>query len=267
MNRKTIIIILTGILFLMIHSSCEDLIDVDLRSVEPKLVIEGTVRMGAPAEVLLTKTKDFKENNNYPPITDAIVTITDDAGNSEQLIANSSGKFVATTITGVERRTYNLSVSYEGQQYTATSFMPPLVEIDSLTQWKFPMVDHPDPMIHFKDPAGEENQYYRFAISINGEHPDLRDRLLSTEFIDGNIIHTPIFVRYEDYDDDDDDPIQQGDVVTIEMRCIDKGTYKFFETLSNIDNSLANPTSNIQGGALGYFGAYSYSSMDIKMEW
>lgn len=29
----------------------------------------------------------------------------------------------------------------------------------------------------------------------------------------------------------------------------------------------ANPTSNIKGGALGYFGAYSFTSKEIVMVW
>lgn len=267
MNKKAIIALLAGTLFSLFVSSCEDVIEVDLHSVEPKLVIEGTVRLGAPAEVIITKTKDFNENNDYPPVTEAVVTISDDAGHTEQLSCDASGRFVAADIKGVERRTYNLSVAYAGETYTSTSFMPPVVKLDSLTLWQFPLVDYPDPMVHFKDPAGEENQYYRFVISINGERPGLMDNLMSTEFLDGNTVHTPIFVRYENYDDDDDDPVQQGDNITVEMQCMDKGTYKFFETLSNIDNSLANPTSNINGGALGYFGAYSFTSMDIVAEW
>ena len=252
---------------MLFNSSCEDLIDVDLRSVDPILVIDGSVRLDDVAEVLLTKTKSFSENNNYPPLTDAVVIITDDDGNREQLVSDATGRFKSTTLKGVERRTYTLSVSYAGEEYTASSFLPPTVKLDSLTQYQFPVMDYPDPMVHFKDPVGKENQYYRFVMKINGETRDLRERLISTEFMDGNYVHTPVFVRYEDYDDDDDDPIQQGDVVTVEMRCIDEATHKFFSTLSAIDDALANPTTNIKGGALGYFGAYSYSSLDIKMEW
>ncbi len=247
-------------------SSCEDEIQVDLRTADPQLVIEGVIREGTTAEVLITQTKAFSDNTEYPPVANAIVTISDDAGNNEQLTYDASGKYIATTIEGVQRRTYQLTVQHDGQTYTATTRMPPAVSLDSLTLFKFPMVDYWDPMIHFRDPVGEENQYYRFIIGINGKYPRFRERIITTEQMDGNVIHQPLFVRYEE-ESIEEDPIKKGDLITVEMRCLDRGTYKFFETLSRVEDSLANPTSNIKGGALGYFGAYSYTQMDIVAEW
>lgn len=270
MNKKTIFTLIVGLTAICSFSSCEDIIDVELNSVEPELVIEGTIRMGSAAEVLITKTKDFDAPNNYPPIRDAVVVISDDEGNTETLLCNTDGRYVATTIFGVERTTYHLSVTYEDVEYTATSYMPPRVEIESLTVWKAPIMDYAVPQVHFMDPLGEENEYYRFTLYINDVKPLLKDRLedriLSTEFVDGTQIRQPIFISYVN-SGRDDDPINQNDKVTVEMQCIDKGVYKFFETLYNIEEGLANPTSNIKGGALGYFGAYSYTSADIVMVW
>ena len=265
MNKPVIYILFTGFLLSLLVTSCEDIIDVDLRSVDPELVIEGVVRLDAPAEVLITKTKDFSSTNDYTPITDAVVVISDNDGNSEQLQPNASGRFMAASIIGKVRKTYHLSVTYENKEYTATSTMPAVVEIDSLTQWKFPLLDFEEPMLHFNDPLGEENQYYRIVIGLNGEWPNFRKRLISTEFMDGNVIHQPIFIRLEG--DNEEDPIASGDLITIEMQCMDKGTFTFFDTLDRVEDSLANPTSNIAGGALGYFGAYSFARKDILMEW
>lgn len=251
-------------------TACQDLIDVDLKSVEPQLVIEGVVRMGEHAEVLITMTKDFDASNEYLPVTNARVVVSDSEGRTETLQADASGRFVAATITGEERKSYYLSVTYDDMEYTSTSYMPPRVEIDSLTLWKLPVRDYPDPQVHFVDPEGEENQYYRYVLSINGTRPTLnnrlKDRLISTEFVDGNTIHQPIFVSFEN-DSNDDDPFKQDDVITVEMQCIDKGVYTFFDTLYDVEDAAANPTSNIKGGALGYFGAYSYTSKDIVMKW
>ena len=270
MNKKNIFTLIAGLTAMCSFSACEDIIDVELNSVEPELVIEGTIRMGSAAEVLITKTKDFDDTNEYAPITNAVVTISDHEGNTETLVCNAEGRYVATTILGAERTTYNLSVTYEEVEYTATSYMPPRVKIDSLTVWKMPIMDYACPQVHFMDPQGTENQYYRYVLYINHEKPLLKDRLedrlISTEFSDGIKISHPIFIRYVN-DGRDDDPIVQGDVVTVEMQCIDKGVYKYFDTLYNIDEGLANPTSNIKGGALGYFGAYSYTSADLEMRW
>lgn len=249
----------------LLVSSCKDEIDVSLHSVAPRLVIEGVIRLGEPAKVKITKTKDFIGSNQYPTITDAAVTIRQGADAAENLIPNEGGIYVSTDIVGIQRNTYHLSVTYQGQEYTATSYLPPAVAIDSLTLWTFPIFDYPYPMVHFTDPQGEENQYYRFVISINGEYPQLREQLFSSEFMDGSVVHNSLFVQYND--DRSADPVNQGDVIGIEMRCLDKGTYKFFETWSRMEESLANPTSNITGGALGYFGAYSFSSMGIVATW
>ena len=269
MKKNTIFVLLIGTAWAWINTSCKDEISVNLNSVEPQLVIEGSIRMDAAAEVLITKTKDFDATNDYQPITDADVVIKDDAGNTETLLCQPDGRYVATTILGVERRTYNLLVTLEGKEYTATTYMPPRVEIDSLTQWRLPVKDYPDPQVHFVDPEGEENQYYRYVFYINDVRPvgrdRLRERLMSTEFIDGSIIRQPVTISYEL--DRDEDPIVTGDKVTVEMQCIDQGVYKFFETLYNVEDALANPTSNIKGGALGYFGAYSYTTKDIILEW
>lgn len=268
MNKKIIHFLLCGTLILLTTVSCEDVIDVDLHSVTPQLVIEGTVRLNEQAEVVITQTQDFGSVNKYPPVTDAQVVISDDAGNTETLRCNEAGKYVASGIVGVERRTYRLSVVYKGVEYTSVSRMPPLVELDALTLYKLPVKDYPDPMVHFVDPVGEENQYYRYVISVNGVRPTegrLEDRLISTEFMDGSMVSFPIFVNYEDHRDKD--PYEKGDMITVEMQCLDKGTYTFFETLGRLEQSLANPTSNIEGGALGYFGAYSFSKKDIVAEW
>lgn len=270
MNKKTIVALMAGFTAICSFSACEDIIDVKLNSVDPELVIEGTIRMGAAAEVWITKTKDFDATNEYPPIKDAVVVISDDAGNVETLACNAQGRYVATTIVGMERTTYHLSVTYEEVEYTATSYMPPKVKIDSLTVWKAPIMEYAFPRVHFVDPVGKENEYYRCILYINGEKPLLNDRLedqlISTEFVDGTQITQPVFVRYVN-SGRDDKPIQQGYRVTVEMQCIDKAVYTYFDTLYHIDEGLANPTTNIKGGALGYFGAYSFTSASVMMEW
>ncbi|MDH6355648.1 hypothetical protein M2132_001993 [Dysgonomonas sp. PH5-45] len=250
----------------LVVSSCEKEVDVDLRSVEPRLVIEGVVPEDSLATVRLTKTKDFDDNTPYQPIADATVTVTDeDTGYSETLLFDAvSGYYVAPTLRGVVGRTYRLKVESEGESYEATSKMPPLVMLDSVTMYKVPAMDYAMPQVHFTDPFGEENHYYRFRVYVNGERPDKSDDACSAEHTDGTPFHMPIFIRSNK---DDVDPLKKGDRVTVEMQCIDKGAHKYFETLYNIDENLTNPTTNIVGGALGYFSAYSSMKKEIIADW
>lgn len=262
-NKYTTILAVLALMLTV--SSCEKEIDVDLRSVPPRIQIEGIVKQDELAKVRVSHTLDFNDNSGYPFLKNAIVKISDDAGNYETLIQDATGWYIAQNIKGEIGRTYNLSVTYEEKEYTSTSKMPPLVKLDSLTMYKVPVMDYAIPMIHFKDPKGEENHYYRCLVFINGKQlPDMPELVLSAEFMDGSPIHQflPVFTN-----DEDVDPIKQGDDILIEFQCIDKGAFTFFDTLSKIDDSKNNPTSNITGGALGYFCAHTVDEMSIKAEW
>lgn len=247
-------------------SACEDMIDVELRSAEPRIVIEGNVRMDSLATIRITMTKDFSSTNEYLPVKDAIVKLWDDFGNKEILQLNDSGYYVSISIRGVEKRVYNLSVEHEGTLYTAVSQMPPVVKIDSLTLFEFPMIDYPTPMVHFAEPKGIENDYYRAIVYVNGKLPGTGYGLINGDYMDGLVIHERLSVS-TDNSNDDEDPVKQGDELMVELQCIDEGAYKFWETLMMIGTSLNNPTSNIKGGALGYFNAYSFDRMTITAIW
>jgi len=63
-------------------------------------------------------------------------------------------------------------------------------------------------------------------------------------------------------------PIVAGDVLTVEMQCIDSMTYQFYFTLSQSQNANSatptNPVSNIMGGqCLGYFSAHTSQSLSM----
>lgn len=258
--------IIATIIITTLCPSCEKEIDVDLKSVPPHIVIEGIVKQDQLAKVKVSHTIDFNDNSGYPIIKDAVVKISDNTGASELLLLDeTTGWYTAKNIKGVIGNTYKMSVTYEEIEYTASSKMPPLVKLDSLTMYKIPIMNYALPMIHFKDPAGNENRYYRCEVFVNGKSlPDTQELALSTEFVDGSNVHQ--FLPVRSYDDDND-PIKQGDDITIEFECIDKGTYTFFHSLGKINESLTNPTSNITGGALGYFMACTVDVMSIKAEW
>jgi hypothetical protein len=58
---------------------------------------------------------------------------------------------------------------------------------------------------------------------------------------------------------------QKTDTLIVELQSIDKATYDYFTTLESISGNVmeqtaspANPISNFNNGALGYFSAYSF---------
>lgn len=265
---KSIIIdtqlIIAVLLISALFVSCEKEIDVDLNSVPPQLVIEGIVAKDSLAKVKLTKTKDFGENNNYQPVAGANIQISDNAGNTDILTLNSAGWYSTKTLRGVEGRTYKLTVVYDNKTYTSTSKMPPVVKIDSVSMFDFPVIDYRLPRVHFKDPKGTVNDYYRAKLFINGKYIPTGNEAISTDRSDGIEVVNLFFPDKKKLENEE---ISKGDKIRVELQSLDKGAYTFFYTLGNMEQSENNPTSNITGGALGYFSAYSLDSKEIIADW
>lgn len=266
MNINKYITAIAAVASLFLFTSCEKEIDVDLHSAEPKLVIEGLISQNTLATVKLTMSKDFNSDNTFTPVEGAIVVISDNDGNSETLKIDTSGVYKAVNLRGVPGRTYNLKVSVDGQVYTSTSTMSAnIVKIDSITLYTIPTIDYPFPMVHFQDPSGSKN-YYRELLYINGKRHKMNDDVTDTDNREGFPI-SRILPVFNQSSSNKVDPIKQGDTLLIEHQSLDKGAFTFFDTLAIIESSQTNPTSNIVGGALGYFSAYTYDRKSIIANW
>jgi len=246
---------LIGLASVFVFVACEKEIDVDLRTSDPKVVIEGVVAEDSLAYVRITKTKDFYSDNDFPPVSGAVVTITSDEGKSEVLQQNSKGIYFAHSMRGEVNRTYSLHVLLEGKEYTATSKMPKKVDIEKIEMFFIPSFDYSVPKVFFQDIPGEEN-YYRGILYLNYTRMDIGNEAMDAKNRDGVLIERilPVF----DDDKENSRKVEKGDKVIVELQSIDKGAFTFFDTFGRMGASQNNPTGNITGGALGYFSAYSY---------
>lgn len=244
-------------------ASCEKEIEVDLNDSEPKVVIEGLVQLDSLATIKITKSQNYNQDGGFPAVKGALVTLSDNHGNTEILSQNANGLYCAKTIRGIEGYTYNLVVNVEGNLYTSSSTMPQLVKIDSLYMYDVPAIEITYPMVRFQDIPGEDN-YYRTVLYVNGKRIRVAIDVTDDQDRDGKMID---FLQTYDKDDNNGDKIVQGDLVTVDLQCIDKGAYTFWETLGRIESTLNNPTSNITGGALGYFSAYTSDVKTIVASW
>lgn len=69
-------------------------INVDLNSSSPKILIEGSISdQPGPYIVSLSQTIDFDQDNTFPPVIWAGVIIGDDAGNIDTLNEVRPGKY------------------------------------------------------------------------------------------------------------------------------------------------------------------------------
>lgn len=254
---KTIYIKHIWVLFILVStfSSCEKEITMDLHPSEPRLVVEGIVQEGEYAKIRLTMSKDYNNNDPYKPVEGAIVRLNDSKGNIETLNLASSGAYESVSIKGEQGVDYKLTIELDGNTYTSEAKMPSSVIIDTIFIYNITS-DYYIPKTIIRDIPNEEN-YYRFIVSHNGkEKPSI---LLEDDYKrDGRLIE-----RMLPYNDEDDEYIDMvvGDLFRVEMRCITKEAFDFYDAWDQIINgqAQANPPSNIKGGALGLFQAYTTS--------
>jgi hypothetical protein len=246
----------------LVATSCEKVIDVDLNTANPQLVIVGSVTNEPGSyRVEITKTLNFDQPNEWPPVQDALVIITDDAGRGDTLEETAPGVYAtAHPVQGDPGRTYTLYVEAENQTFQAVSTMPQPVALENLTFFKTTVAGEERIALvpEFTDPAGFGN-YYRFVQYNQGQR--LMDIfILDDKNIDGNHILPPLFA---------DSMPKPGQEATLEMQCIDRATYTYLYGLhANAGHGSvpANPENNFGGKALGYFSAHTVERRTVVVE-
>jgi hypothetical protein len=254
------------LMIVLLFTGCEKVIDVDIKDGDRKLVIEGSVDNlpSSAATVKISRTKAFEEETTFTGISGAEVYITVNNVDEYRLIETAPGVYESSAVQGIPGFTYVLRVRVEGQEYTALSVMPvDLVPLDTLTVETLSFGGSGEFTIQpsYLDPVGEGNSY-RFIQYANG-------LLVKNVFVqnddisDGLRITRPLINRNGD--------LKSGDVVKVDMLCIDRNIYKYWYSLAeaatgeNQSATPANPVSNITGGVLGYFSAHSISTKSITI--
>lgn len=248
-----------------ILASCTKVIDVDLNDAAKKYVIEGFITdQAGQCQVIITQTKNFNENNTFPPITGATVSIKDNGtGTVTPLSETSPGIYTHATFAGLSGKTYTLQVTINGENFTASSTMPQLVNMDTIyvtedTWFSGELIKLAN--VGYDDPVNIVNQY-RFVRYLNGVKTK-RIFITNDDLSDGRYTNTKLFTD----DDTDEDQLKSGDTVKIDMLCIDAAVYKYWFSLEEgatgetQSATPSNPVSNLKGGALGYFSAHTFQT-------
>ncbi|HUB62562.1 MAG TPA: DUF4249 domain-containing protein [Puia sp.] len=246
----------------LLFFSCKKIVTLDLNNVPAAIVIQGNVtNEPGPTYVTINQPVDFYADNTFPPVSGATVVITDNNGQIDTLTEVSPGTYATSSIQGAPGTTYQLAVTAQGQQYTATSTMPATVNLDSVT---FEVNSgfgrkQISAVANFQDPAGVKN-YYQFVEYLNNVQLTKDLFIFDDRLSDGRYINYTLF--------NDSSYLQPGDQLQVDMYCVDSAVYNYFFQLFQSDGagsfntsaSPANPTSNISNGAYGYFSAHTVSS-------
>ncbi len=139
-------VLLVG-LFLFLFISCEKTITVDIPQAETKIVVEGYIEPGKPAQVLLTKSSPYfgkvpttQEELLAMIITDAKVVVSDGITTDTLKVTydENAGFFPylfytgdTAILKGVPGRRYDLKIITDTETLTATTTIPALIPLDS----------------------------------------------------------------------------------------------------------------------------------------
>jgi hypothetical protein len=248
------------ILVIISFASCRKAIDVDLNEANPVTVIEANYTAeDSTVRVLITETSNFFSGDAEPTVDNAVVTITDQAGASQQVPFVTEGWYVLENYIPNYGTTYKMSVLSNGVTYTATCEMKALIpQYPIFYEYTEPGLFNGDggyiPAITYDDPV-EEGNYVSAIITVNDLLlSDLNELTLNDDqFTNGNLVVRPLFGTFFDI----------GDSVSIEMRTIDKKVYDYYTELISLTDpnsaAPANPDYQWENRALGYFSAHPSS--------
>lgn len=263
--------ILFAIVFALILTSCEEVINVDLNSPDPKIVIEGVVTAPPGSTIVkISRTTDYFTPELPPAVSGALVIISYDSVYSDTLHETDPGIYLSYSPHGMTGRTYNLSVTVGEDTYTASSTMPRRINIDSL-ECEYQTADELWPQsdsagyilhCHFTDPL-DDDTYGRIKVYSFRDQGWLdRYYLYYGDYSDGNSINYQNFFEI----------FYPGDTIHVELYTIEEDIFFYYWTLSQVlasddrdqsSGSPANPNTNLSGGALGYFSAMTVSIKSI----
>ena len=309
--KKFLYILVLFFFAIFVTTSCEKDVILDIPPGDPQLNIEGWIDIGEGPVVILSKTFSAYGTFNFFNLIDslydvrkAVVTVAETGGTPIQLAERSildlpipqaeevarlfelslNEAFILSfipiymdttgTIIGQEFNSYDLTVSYEEHNLSATTTIPEFLPLDSLTYAYNDDIDTLATVYMHLTVPDAVNKYVRMATQRNDEsfyYPDLGGSVYDNGLYAGNgSVRFPV---ERGYGRDEEPSIEtyslfvRGDSVTVEWRNIDRNTYNFWFTVENDggDTPFSSPVTiatNINGG-LGLWAGYAVSYESI----
>ena len=263
--------------FLLI-SSCSPEADIELPSVEKKLVVDGWIEQGSYTNVILTYNTGYFENLDSASFRDLVArfakVVVSNGEKSEVLTlyrdSNYFPPFIykGNSIKGEVGKTYSLYIEDDeiGIVKASTTILPP-VELDSI--W-FNFVENNDTMGYikgkFKDNGSEKN-YYRTFTKIglrNKKYIPTLVSIFNDTYFNGQDFVFSLKKGPESYlKPIEDIYYRNGDTVVVRVTTIDENSYNFWRSYDEEVINSGNPfaanhskiESNIENG-LGIWCGY-----------
>lgn len=255
MKKINLLILFFTALF---FTSCEEVVDVDLKTEPPKLVVEAVINWtkgttGNQQMIKLTTTADYY-NPQIPVVSGATVSIKNSTNKVFTFIEiPKTGQYVCTNFEPVINETYVLTIISGGNTYTATETLKSVASITRIEQKNDGgiMKDEIEVKAYFNDPTNETNYYlyhYTYSNKILSSYSAVEDR-----FFNGN----------EFFSSSNNDDLKTGDQVEISHIGISKSYYNYMNILISIagDNSggpFQSPPATVRGNVINTTNASDY---------
>jgi hypothetical protein len=240
--------------------SCEEVVNVDLNTAAPRLVVDASIDWqkgtdGSVQKIILSTSTDFY-SNIIPKVSGASVSIK----NSENIsyifteIPNT-GEYQCSNFEPIIDETYTLTIIYNGATYTATETMQSVTPIDGIAQKNdggFSGKDY-ELTVYYNDPIAKNFYMAKFFPDIY-KSPSYSIR--GDEFSNGN-------QKSWSFSDED---LKQGTAIAITHYGISEKYYNYMNkiiaasgssgpfqtTPATVRGNIVNQT-NIDNYAYGYF--------------
>ncbi len=245
-------------------TSCEEVIDLDLDTAAPRLVVDASINWiqgtdGSEQKIKLTMTGDYY-GNTVPPVSGATVFITNSASTVFNFVETpDTGEYVCTNFVPSIGETYTLTVINDGETYTATEKLFAVPEITNIVQDDEGGFtgDNIELRYYFQD-NGAENNFYLARIDTN-IYPFPHYGAIKDEFEQGNLMSAMVA----------DEDFKAGDYVDFKLYGISERYYNYMTILISLTEGgtgsgpFQTPPVNARGNivnqtnqnnfALGYF--------------
>ncbi len=269
MKNIKLIQVLLIVLGSIILNSCEEVIEIDLNSSNPKLVAEGQILKDSTVWIKLSYTSDYFTNEKAIFEENASIVITDNDNNTEVLNYVGDGIYKGENLIGEVGKNYRMNISTEKGDYTASSNLMPSSEIYDIIVSESEM-QRPGQKetkysleIKFKhNPATEDYFLLKFYINNKLNSYALVDDKV---FVVGDTIQYPVIKK----------SFFKNDRVTVKIYSVDKEAFKYHKQINDAaskggrpgsSSTPYNPASNFGIDVLGYFTAWSYVSDSVIIE-
>lgn len=276
MSRLAVI----SLIAMVLVTSCEDPIDIEIPDGSERLVVEGWItNQPGPYEIKLSLTNNFNDTAPNPNVENASVRVMDNLGGVFEFVELSSGTYVSTPDwkgeTGVQY-TCMITLSDGTEIVSSSEPLNPVPDIDSLFYKEVFPANIIDGIIQeefflgstIQDPANMDN-FYRWRITQNG------NPLIEVESI---IIFSDRFVNGNDFQLEVPQLLfARLDTIIVHQESISESAFDYYDLLiaqaTTLGQSSGTAPAILRGNmvnqsspseiVLGYFGAASITSDTI----